>query len=869
MRLPHGFLAAFVFFGSTLAGRAALEPDPSRYEREVLVAAADDPLSLDIAPDGRVFFVERQGAVKLWDPRTRAVTLLGVVPTHVAWDTGMLAVLLDRDFARTGFLYVLHCPEDRHLSMRVTRLGYRDGRLDLGGAKTVIEWPIEGEEPPHTGGGLGWDGTGHLLVGTGDNTPPQDVPAFDPGEGRERFDARRSAANSMDLRGKILRIRLEPDGSYAIPPGNLFTDPARGRPEIFAMGVRNGFRVSGDPKTGWIVWGDVGGNVETGLGLGPEGYDEINLAKGPGFFGWPFGSGPNEAWRPFDSGTKTPVGPAFDMSRLVNDSRANAGIRQLPPAQPALIYYPTVASERWPELGSGGRSITGGPIYRYLPALESPVKLPAALDGCLIFAEWMRNWIMVARLTPEGGLAGMEPFMAGTVFRKPSDLKIGPDGALYVVEYGDRFGGNRDGQITRCVYRWGNRAPVARVVSTRHSGALPLAVTFSGADSSDPDGDPLRYRWKFPNGTTAEGRRADFQFEQSGRWGVELEVEDGKGGRSVAQAVVVAGNSAPEIRFESPADGGFFAWDRPVRWVVRATDPEEGELPAERVMLQLEQRDRRVAEDPGSRHPGLGLMRTGTCFACHSATEKSAGPPYIEVARRYAGDDAARDRLARKVVTGGLGVWGPVPMPPHPQHSQAQARLMVDWILSLASKRTVTLPPGLTGETKVEAGKGREGEGVVILTAAATDRGAGAAPALRGEAVLALRTRRQRAAYFDAAERTTYQENLGDGLVARVQAGGWVTFQEIHMAEVREIVVRGRCVSAGEATVSVRLDAGPGDAGRLLGSHALRSGGGGRAVELRYPSTGIRGRHAVRIGVESGASGVPAVAELLTVEFGE
>ena len=70
------------------------------------------------------------------------------------------------------------------------------------------------------------------------------------------------------------------------------------------MGIRNAFRVFADPKTGWIIWGDVGGNVDPNLGLGPEGYDEINVARGPGFFGWPFLSGPNAPWRPFDPATK-------------------------------------------------------------------------------------------------------------------------------------------------------------------------------------------------------------------------------------------------------------------------------------------------------------------------------------------------------------------------------------------------------------------------------------------------------------------------------------------------------------------------------------------------------------------------------------
>src|SRR5690606_742090 len=165
-----------------------------------------------------------------------------------------------------------------------------------------------------------------------------------------------------------------PDGTYRIPPGNLFADPDDGLPEIFAFGVRNPFRVAVDPATGRIVWGDVGGNVKPDAGLGPEGYDEINIATEPGFFGWPFSSGPNEPWRPYDAETRRPSGPPFDPAHPVNDSPRNTGLRELPQSRPAAIYFSGGPSPQWPFFGTGGRSVTGGVFVRL--ATEAPDRLP-------------------------------------------------------------------------------------------------------------------------------------------------------------------------------------------------------------------------------------------------------------------------------------------------------------------------------------------------------------------------------------------------------------------------------------------------------------------------------------------------------------
>lgn len=80
---------------------------------------------------------------------------------------------------------------------------------------------------------------------------------------------------------------------------------------------------------------------------------------------------------------------------------------------------------------------------------------------------------------------------------------------------------------------------------------------------------------------------------------------------------------------------------------------------------------------------GLTLIAQSDCLTCHKVEEKVTGPSYKEVANKYAGSDTAVDYLAGKIITGGSGVWGTVPMTPHPQLSQDDAKQMVRYILLL------------------------------------------------------------------------------------------------------------------------------------------------------------------------------------------
>lgn len=76
------------------------------------------------------------------------------------------------------------------------------------------------------------------------------------------------------------------------------------------------------------------------------------------------------------------------------------------------------------------------------------------------------------------------------------------------------------------------------------------------------------------------------------------------------------------------------------------------------------------------------LATSKNCMACHAIDKKLVGPAYKDVAAKYAGDKGAADKLVAKVLKGGSGVWGPVPMPANPQVSEAEAKKLVAWVLS-------------------------------------------------------------------------------------------------------------------------------------------------------------------------------------------
>ena len=78
----------------------------------------------------------------------------------------------------------------------------------------------------------------------------------------------------------------------------------------------------------------------------------------------------------------------------------------------------------------------------------------------------------------------------------------------------------------------------------------------------------------------------------------------------------------------------------------------------------------------------LALATSKNCMACHAVDKKLVGPSYKDVAAKYSGQKDAVDKLAAKIVKGGAGVWGPVPMPANAQVNDAEAKKLAAWVLT-------------------------------------------------------------------------------------------------------------------------------------------------------------------------------------------
>lgn len=425
-----------------------------------------DPMELSVAKDGRVFFIERAGLLKVWNPTTQKTEQVGRVNVFTGLEDGLLGMTLDPNFLENSWVYLYYAnPEttqDAHGKKagenRLSRFTLKDGKLDLDSEKVLIKVATQREECCHSGGSVNFDSKGNIYVSAGDNTNPFASDGYSPSDeqpGRSPWDAQKSSANANDLRGKILRVHPEPDGTITIPKGNLFPPGTPGtRPEIYVMGNRNPFRIGVDQKNGFLYWGEVGPDAGSANPTrGPAGFDEINQARAAGFFGWPYFIADNKPYFDYDFGAKQSR-EKYNPAHSVNDSPNNTGIKDLPPAQPAMIYYPHSPSSHFPAVnGGGGRTAMAGPVYYYNADLNSDHKLPAEFDHTLFIYEWSRNWIIAVHLDQNEKIQKMEKVFTGMTFKRPMDMELGPDGCLYVIEYGTNWSDNRDTQIVRIEYQ--------------------------------------------------------------------------------------------------------------------------------------------------------------------------------------------------------------------------------------------------------------------------------------------------------------------------------------------------------------------------------------------------------------------------------
>ncbi|MCU4926097.1 DUF1080 domain-containing protein [Halobacteria archaeon AArc-dxtr1] len=353
----------------------------------------DDFMDIEVAPDGRVFYITRghfntgtgEGPFQVGyvDPDSgeqemvfERETLFGIAGTSGvdtnSREAGGQGIAFDPDFENNGYVYIHYdppldemddigpSPYDEFWDGEVGYFGYKlvsrfeltGGEIDPDSETEIIRIPWQYDGCCHHGGAVEFGPDGNLWLSLGDNS--EIVSDYSPLDDRESqhpaYDAGRTSSNTADLRGSILRITPEEDGGYSIPDGNLKEvheertgktfDEEEFKPEIFSMGYRNPYVVTVDEHTGSLFTATYspGYGSWASSERGPSGIAGFRLICEPDYAGWPYFQG-YYAYRRYDHDSGE-LGQPYWIDNPRNDSRNNTGIEELPPYEPDLIWQP-------------------------------------------------------------------------------------------------------------------------------------------------------------------------------------------------------------------------------------------------------------------------------------------------------------------------------------------------------------------------------------------------------------------------------------------------------------------------------------------------------------------------------------------------
>ena len=831
-------------------------PPENRFVKTVLAQNLNEPMELDILDNGKIIFVERKGMIKLYDPETEILRQVTEFPVHTEFEDGLLGITLDPNYKDNKWLYLFYSPVGDKPVQHISRFVFDHDSLHYATEKVVLEIPVQRDECCHSGGSLEFGPDGNLYIGVGDDTNPFDSDGFAPideRKGRSAWDAQRSSGNTNDLRGSILRITPQADGSYTIPEGNLFPKGTeKTKPEIYVKGCRNPFRFSIDSKTKYLYWGDVGPDSgKDGAFRGPKGIDEINQAKGPGYWGWPYFRGNNQQYFDYDF-AKEKSGEKFNPEKPLNDSPNNTGLSELPPPNQSIVWYSYDKSKEFPWVGVGGKNPMAGPIY-YSEEFEGDEKFPEYFDGKLIAYEWMRHWMYLLKFDSTGNIIKIDPFMQNTEFSRPMDMLFGKEGKLYMLEYGNKwFAENLDARLVRIDFIRGNRQPVAKIKTEKTVGGVPLTLIFSGEDSYDFDEDRLSYEWDFDDGS--EKNKTAFPrhtFEKPGIYIVTLTVTDTENQQSTAKQEIQVGNEPPELNWELAGNQTFYWDNRNLSYQVNVSDVEDGKtedgsLSSDQIVVSFDYLNQghdvtEIAQghqmqiavsDP----LGKQLIDGSDCKSCHAVNEKINGPTYLDIAERYRKDENASEFLAGKIIKGGGGNWGETVMSAHPQLSENEATEIAKYILALNGPRKVDSKYPASGNyvTNEHIKSKEEQKGQYILMASYTDKGHEAIKPITSRKQINLRYAKIEAEHFDEASEDV---ETTDDAVRKIYDGNYIAYKNLDFTDIESITIAYGMRDDEETggTIEVHLD---NPDGSLIGKTEVEKPG-----KSDFKLSGVEGYH--------------------------
>lgn len=214
-------------------------------------------------------------------------------------------------------------------------------------------------------------------------------------------------------------------------------------------------------------------------------------------------------------------------------------------------------------------------------------------------------------------------------------------------------------------------------------------------------------------------------------------------------------NSAPVVRIMTPVNNSIHPPNSMIRYAITVSDAEDGEskfdeILSDRILLEIKfvkERSDRPAEK-GEVVPaipvGLSLIINSDCMSCHQFRDRLIGPSFGQIAKHYARDSGAGNKLAARIRDGSKGIWGETLMPAHPDIGDEASRKMARWILKAGVDTKLNYIAGKEGTFRLEIPEG-ESEGFFLLTAIYTDKGLPENPAdvRTGQDVVIIRTERR------------------------------------------------------------------------------------------------------------------------------
>ncbi len=601
------------------------------------------PIDLDFDENGVMYVSEKEGTVWVVKDGVKSQEPFLDISDEVAnfGDMGLLSIALDNDFLTNGFVYLYYAVDRNHWAnrhspsydpqndeywnatfARVTRYQTSEklnfSKVDPDSRKILLgKNQLDGVPSlytSHMGGTVLMGDDGTLLISTGDgstwrapyggNGPPYFEEYVEQGlrdqiiKPEEDLGAFRSQY-IQNLNGKVLRIDAETGAGLSSNPYFQEANPFGAASRVYALGLRNGYRMS-------LRKGSGSKDPDLGLpgvlyitDVGNQNWEELNVAKVPGQnFGWPVYEGVQPMVDFYNMETvhpnyKSAAGGCREAGYLFKDLIQQPKLEfpfnvftdpcdeneELEEGYTHVHSLPAMSFGHWsvggsfyvPEYDEEGeptqlkvddpRSSAYGDsngwhgICGIVGGVYQGDAFPEWYKGKLFIGDYDRGWIKTVETDLNDDIIGINHFYTDTM--KISHIEINPhDGALYFIDFKNGIRKISYGQ---------NIKPVAILKADKNYGGSPLTVSFDASESYDPNDDEITIRWMLNDEEVSSERTIEYTFESNGnipvsRW-MLLEVSDEEGLIATDSILISLNNTPPIVNITAINEGDTYPVD--------------------------------------------------------------------------------------------------------------------------------------------------------------------------------------------------------------------------------------------------------------------------------------------------------------------